>query len=93
MIPLYLFQHVANLTNKYAYKEWVVEKTATDWDGNLKTNNYLSCCSGWTDRVENTGRCHREDNESIKFQDIPGYVWCWIAILVLSGGHFGSEKK
>ena len=70
-----------------------MDNTATDSYGNLKTNNYLSHCSGWNDGVETTGRRHRADNESINFQATPGYVLCWINILVLSGGHFGSVKK
>ena len=94
MIPIYLFQQVANITNKYAYKDCVVEKTATDLDGNLKTNNYLSHCAGWNDGVETPGHCHRAYNESIKFQATPGYfLGCWISILILSGGQFGSVKK
>ena len=93
MITIYLFQQVSNLTNKYAYKEWLVEKTATDRDRNLNTNNYLYHCSEWTDRVETTGRRHIADNEYIKFQSTQGYVLCWISIFILSGGHFGSIKK
>ena len=42
IIPLYFFQQVAKLTKKYDSKDWVVEKTATDQDRNLKTKNYLS---------------------------------------------------
>ena len=51
MITLYFLQQVENLTNNYAYKDWVLEKTSTDRDVNLKTKNYLSHCSGWTDGV------------------------------------------
>ena len=43
--------------------------------------------------VETTGRCHRVDNESIKFQATPGYVLCWNDILIISVGHFGYVKK
>ena len=43
--------------------------------------------------VENAVRRHRADNESINFQATPEYFLCWIAILVLSGGHFGSVKN
>ena len=43
--------------------------------------------------VETTGRRHRADIEFIKFQATPGYVLCWIANLILSGGHSGSVKK
>ena len=64
-----------------------------DQDGNLKTNNYLYHCSGWTDGVETTSRHHREDNEYIKFQATPDYFLCWISIFILGGGHFGSIKK
>ena len=66
---------------------------ATDRDGNLKTNNYLSNCSGYIDGVEITGRRHRLDSYYIKFQPASGYVLYWIAILILSGGHFGSVKN
>ena len=63
-----------------------------DWDGNLKTKNYLSYVSGCTDRVKTTGRCHIVDNESIKFQAATGYVLCCIDMLIISGGNFGSVK-
>ena len=42
MISLSFSQQVADITNKYAYMEWVVNNTATYRDGNLETNNYLS---------------------------------------------------
>ena len=93
MIPLYLFQHVAKITYKYAHKEWVVEKAATYWGGNLKTKNNLSRCSGCNDTIEIPGRCHRADNEFIKVQATTGYVLCLIAILMLIEGHFGSVKN
>ena len=42
MIPLSFFRNLEKLTNKYAYKDWVVEKTSTDQDGNLKIKIFLS---------------------------------------------------
>ena len=45
MIPISFFKQVANITNKYAYKYWVVEKAAMNRDGNMKNKNYLSHCS------------------------------------------------
>ena len=41
IILLSLFQQAAKITNKYVYNKWVVDKTATDLGGNLKTKNYL----------------------------------------------------
>ena len=43
--------------------------------------------------VETNGRRHGANNESIKFQATPGYVLCWISILIISGGNFGSVKN
>ena len=93
IIPISFYQHVSNPTNKYAYKDCLVEKTATDLYGNLKTKNYPFHGSGWIDGVETTGRRHIADNEYIMFQATPRYVLCWIAILILSGGQVGSAKK
>ena len=93
MIPLSFFQHEKQFINNHAYKDWVVEKTAANLDENLKTNDYLSQCSGWADVVETTGYLHRADNWYIKFQATPEYFLCWFYILVLSGGHFGYFKK
>ena len=35
----------------------------------------------------------RDSNEYIKFQATPGYVLCWISILILIVGPFGSVKN
>ena len=48
-ITLSFFKLVEKLTNNYSYKDGVVEKMATDWDGNLKTKNYIYHCPGYTD--------------------------------------------
>jgi hypothetical protein len=32
------------------------------------------------------------DNEPVRWDINPGFIICWIGILILQGGHFGSEK-
>ena len=38
------------------------------------------------------GRRHQADKEKKKFRITPGYIFCWFAILILQGGHFGTHK-
>ena len=73
IIPITFFRQVAKLANKYAYKDWVVEKTATDQDVNLETKNCLSQCSGYTDIVETNGHRHIADNQSISIEAYSSY--------------------
>ena len=56
IIPLSFFQQVEKQTNEYAYKDWVLDKTVTDQDGNLNTNKYASNWSVCTDGVKTPGQ-------------------------------------
>jgi hypothetical protein len=33
------------------------------------------------------------DNEPVKWDVNPGFIICWIGILILQGAHFGLEKR
>ena len=88
IIPWSFFEMIAKWTSKYAYKDWVVEVTGKDRDGNLKKKVHLEMCT------ENTEGCrHQADNEVTKYKITPGFVLCWFALIILQGAHFGSNNK
>ena len=93
ILPLTFFSKVSELTDKYCYKDWVVEKTATDSDGNLKKRPYLKTVPAMTDGQPTPGRHHRMDCNQDKWKITPGFVICWVAIIIIQGAHFGSDKK
>ncbi len=93
ILPLTFFSKVAELTNKYCFKDWVVEKKALDSDGNPKKRPYLETVPTLTDGEPTPGRPHRADREQDKWRITPGFIICWVAILILQGAHFGSDKK
>ena len=71
IIPWSFFEMIAKWTSKYAYKDWVVEVTGKDRDGNLKKKVHLERCT------ENTEGCrHQADNEITKYKITPGFVHC-----------------
>ena len=76
-----------------AYKDWVVEKERRDEHGNVKKKKYLVDVYPTTGGEPTPGRRHRADNEAVRWDINPGYIICWIGILILQGGHFGSEKR
>ena len=41
ILPLTFFSKVSEHTDKYCYKDWVVEKTAIDSNGNPKKRPYI----------------------------------------------------
>ena len=92
LIPLSFFEEVAKLTNKYAYKDFVIKTPAPDRDGHLKSRRVLTECNEYTGSEKTRGARHRADNEKYKFKATAGYVICWIAILILQGALFGTHK-
>jgi hypothetical protein len=93
ILPVLFFVKVALLTRKYCYKDWVVEKEQRDEHGNVKKKKYLADVCATTVGKLAPGRRHRADNEEVRWDINPGYIICWIGILILQGGHFGSEKR
>jgi len=92
ILPVSFFVKVALLTRKYCYEDWVVEKERSDENGNVK-KIYLVDVYPMTGGEPTPGRRHRADNEAVRWDISPGYIICWIGILILQGGHFGSEKR
>ena len=81
------------MTDKYAHRDWVVEKQGVDRDGNPKKRMYYEDCPATTNGVPTPRRRHRADKETRKYTITTGFIICWIGILIISGGHFGSSKK
>jgi hypothetical protein len=94
ILPMLFFVHVAAMIKKYCYEDWVVEKKCTsNEEGNVKKRTYLSDVDPTTGGEPTPGRRHRADNEPVKWDVNPGFIICWIGLLILQGGHFGSEKR
>jgi hypothetical protein len=51
------------MTDKYAYRDWEVEKQGVDRDGNPKKRMYYEDCPATTNGVPTPGRRHRADKE------------------------------
>jgi hypothetical protein len=63
ILPLVFFERVAQLTTKYFYDDWVVQKRKKDSDGNELKAFYFVPLSPLTDGVLTPNRHHRSDNE------------------------------
>ena len=92
IVPLSFFVQVAKWTEKYCYKDWVVESFGKKRDGETKKVRHFVDIPATLDHSTYPGRRHRADNEKKKFVISPGYIICWFAILILQGAHFGSHK-
>jgi hypothetical protein len=89
ILPLSFFQQVTKMTDKYYYRDWVMEKEQLDRDGNVKKKKILKACT-----AETPGARHRARKDtSYSFTITVGYVIAWIGLLVLQGAHFGSDKQ
>jgi hypothetical protein len=93
ILPVTFFSKVVELTNKYCFEDWVVEKTALDSDGNHKKRPYLETVPTLTDSEPLSGHHHCADREQDKWPITPGFITCWVAILIIQGAHFDSDKK
>jgi hypothetical protein len=93
ILPLTFFSKVAEFTNNYCFEDWVVEKMALDPDGNPKKRHYLETVPASTNGEPTPGRHHHADKEPVKWPITPGFIICWVAILILQGAYFGSDKK
>ena len=93
MVPLSFFEQVSTWTKKFCYKDWVVEKFASDRDGNQKKRRHFVEVPAKTGRNITPGRRHRADKERKQYTVTAGFVLCWVAMLILQGAHFGSDKR
>ncbi len=71
----------------------MAEKTALDSDGNHKKRPCLEMVPALTDGEPTSGRRHRADREQDKWHITPGFIICWVSILIIQGAQFGSDKK
>jgi hypothetical protein len=89
ILPISFFQYVSKMTDKYCYKDWVVEKEQVDSDGNVKKKKMLKPCT-----ADTPGARHRVDCESrYSYKITPGFILAWFGLLILQGAHFGSDKR
>jgi len=93
ILPLALFERVAQLTEKYCYDDWVVEQRKKDSDGNKMKATYFVPVLPLTDGAPTPNRCHRADKERLGYHISAGFIITWIGILVLQVAHVGSEKR
>ena len=93
ILPLAFFERVAQLTEKYCYDDWVVERRKKDSDGNEMKATYFVPVLPLTDGAPTPNRRHRADKERVRYHISAGFIITWIGILVLQGAHFGSEKR
>ena len=66
IVPLGFFHHVSVSSDKYCYKDWVIEKIGKDRDGNRKKRRYFEDVSNDQDCKVGDKR-HRGDKEKKKF--------------------------
>jgi hypothetical protein len=93
ILPLTFFSKVAEFTNSYCFEDWVVEKMALDSESNPKKRPYLETVPVATNGEPTPGHHHCADKQQVKWCITPGFIICWVVILILQGAHFGSEKK
>jgi len=93
MVPLTFFTRVAQFTDKFCYKDWVIEKFGKDRDGDKKKRRHFVHVPAKQGRHTTPGRRHRADKEKKKYNITAGFVICWVAALILQGAHFGADKR
>ena len=93
ILPLTFFERVAQLTTKYCYDDWVVQRRKKDSDGNEMKQFYYVQVSPLSDGAPTPNRRHRADNKRVRYSITTGFTITWIEILILQGAHFGSDKR
>jgi hypothetical protein len=63
ILPLAFFERVVQLTRKYCYDDWVVQRRKKDSDRNKMNQFYYIQVSPVTDGAPTPNRRHRVDNE------------------------------
>lgn len=92
LIPLSLFEKVAEVTNEYDYKDFVVKQVAHNRDGDFKQESMLLECEEYTNSKKTPKARHHADTERNKLKATTAYVKSWIVILFLQGALFGTNK-
>ena len=93
IVPLISFRKVATWTDKYAYKDWVIEKHGNDRDGNKKKVGHFEEAPQLVTKLRRKQKHrHRDNKEKQKFVISTGFVLCWFASLILQGALFGKSK-
>ncbi len=87
IIPMTVFVKIATLTNKYCYKDWVIPKTVKNAFNNQKKHQVLIHSD-----ASAPGARHCATKGEKKYSISPGFILAWIAIFVINGAHFGSDK-
>ena len=81
-----LFKEIVKMTDKYAYKDWVLEKKGTDRDGIPKKKSYfVQCPEPRSGQRRPAGARHRAGTESIKFPITLGYMIVWFGVVIMNG--------
>lgn len=80
MFTLPLLTHIANQSNKYANKDFVVPVMRTEGKGKRRTKRYKSCGS------DDDNKTHRSSSGK-SWEITVGYLLSWIGILLLHGAH------
>ena len=85
LFPLSLFGYIARMSQIYAHEDWVVPVDVVDRDGNIgKKQRWKPCKRG------DEGSRHRAKSDKFKFT--PGFVICWVGILIYYGS-VGTKKS
>jgi hypothetical protein len=86
ILSLSFFSKVAEITDKYAHKDWVSPRQRTVEHGNeIERPYYVDVHEG----TEGAWHCAKR----IKFTVTPGFVLVFHGILMLQGARFGSKKR
>ena len=74
ILPLAFFERVAQLTTKYCYNDWVVQRRKKYSDGNdMKQFCYVQV-SPLTDGSLTPNRRHRADNKQLRYSITSGFI-------------------
>ena len=79
ILPLAFFERVAQLTTKYCYDDWAVQRRKKDSDGNEMKQFYYVQVSTLTDGAPTPNRRHRADNEQVRYSITSGFVIACLA--------------
>jgi hypothetical protein len=90
ILPLALFNTVSKRTHNCCHEEWewVVETVQRDRDGNPKKKKLLNPCT-----ADTLGARHRVKDNKHAYEVTTGFVLAWVALLILQGAHFRTQKR
>jgi hypothetical protein len=91
ILPLAFFEQVTQLTEKYCYDDWVVERRKNDSNGNKMVAVYFVPVSSLTDGAPTPNRCRQVDKKQVQYQQdssshVLGFLYFKVCILVLRRG-------